>query len=239
MSENYQNSIKKILEEYAIAGVRETNKSETEQSVTYKAEIGNSDRSLIKKMDVKVNEKHERIQIVVYLEKHIPVEKRPAICQLMNDMHKIWLYLRLYLTDDNDLVADYCTNIKKCNDSRYQKVFNDNIRAVFQHTQNVVMEYAEAIEKVLDDTSVSEGGLALERLCLNPFQNMPKTSRFVQKKHTGTGKEEYDRIILGENAVFSTDYSEAQLNNNVLGCGEGVIIGLSQAISRKRRAAAA
>ena len=31
MSENYQNSIKKILEEYAIAGVRETNKSETER----------------------------------------------------------------------------------------------------------------------------------------------------------------------------------------------------------------
>lgn len=219
MSENYQNSIKKILEEYAIAGVRETNKSETEQSVTYKVEIGNSDRSIIKKMDVKVNGEYERIQIVVYLEKHIPVEKRPAICQLMNDMHKRWLYLRLYLTDDNDLAADYCTNIKKCNDSRYQKVFNDNIRAVFQHTQNVVMEYAEAIEKVLDDTSVSEGGLALERLCLNPFQNMLQASRFVQKKHTGTGKEEYDRVILGENAVFSTDCVETQLNNNVLVCG--------------------
>lgn len=219
MRGDYQNSIKKILEEYAVAGVRESNKMESEQLVTYSAEIGNSDLSLIKKMDVKVNGKYEKIQIVVYLEKHIPAEKHSAICQLINDLHNRWLYLRLYLTDDNDLEADYCTVIKKYDDVRYQTVFNDNIRAIFEHTENVVMQYAEAIKKVLEDASVTEGGLTLERLCLNPFQNIPQACCFAQKKHIKTGEEEYDRVILGENAVFSTDCSKTQLNNNVLVCG--------------------
>lgn len=219
MRENYQNSVKKILEEYAVTGVRESNKMESEQLVTYRAEIGNSDRSLVKKMDVKVNGKYEKIQIVVHLEKNIPAEKRPAILQLMNNLHKRWLYLRLYLTDDNDLEADYCTVIKKYDDVRYQTIFNDNIRAMFGYTENVIMEYAVAIEKVLEDTSVSKGGLTPERLCLNPFQNISQACRPAQKKHTKTGEEEYDRVILGENAVFSTDCSETQLNNNILVCG--------------------
>ena len=36
-----------------------------------------------------------------------------------------------------------------------------------------------------------------------------------------------DRLILGENAVYSTNCNETGLNNNILVCGDSVIIGLS------------
>ena len=113
MKEDYQSSIKEIFEEFIGSKVTESKKMVSEQTITYTAYIENSSHTLKRKMDVNVNGKYERIQIVVYLEQDIPKQKHPAVRQMINDMQKEWLYVRLYLTDESDLAADYCMIIKK------------------------------------------------------------------------------------------------------------------------------
>ncbi len=223
MKEDYQSSIKEIFEEFIGSKVTESKKMVSEQTITYTAYIENSSHTLKRKMDVNVNGKYERIQIVVYLEQDIPKQKHPAVRQMINDMQKEWLYVRLYLTDESDLAADYCMIIKKPDYVGYQKMFVENVREMFAHIVNVSMEYAAAVEKALKDEDVLQSGFCRDRVEFNPFRNISWARCSLSDKSTVTGKEnaliEYDRVILGEGAVYSTNCSETQLNNNVLVCG--------------------
>ena len=103
--ENYRKSVKNALCRCSKYTVRESDSSST--GVTYTTKFENKKGTLLRKMDILVNEEQETIRLRMLIEEDISDNMRKDILKCINDLQREWLYGRMSLSGNGDWMADY------------------------------------------------------------------------------------------------------------------------------------
>ncbi len=170
MAGAYQEIVKQVLNQFG--KVSNTEERDKEGFIKYSLSYGNPCHSL--KMNVSVSEKSKIIRIVTCLAEGIPENRHREIYKLINDLQNEWLYMRIYMTNENDLVAEYQMMLYQPKGRESVNGFIENLQSVFRFATNITMNYAECVQNILKQGAVgSKTSLKLSQIRLNPFWEAP------------------------------------------------------------------
>lgn len=142
-------------------------KRDGDGSVQYATEISNTRGMLTKTMDIIVDEKQNSIVMRSCLEKNVPDIMRPKVYEWINEMQNKWYFVRMYLNQEGELMADYKITLKRAEASL---VFQENVIEVVKSVVHVTLQYASAAFKIIHDSKDIGTKLTVKQVNLNPFE---------------------------------------------------------------------
>ena len=118
-------------------------------------------------MDIIVDEKQNSIVMRSCLEKNVPDIMRPKVYEWINEMQNKWYFVRMYLNQEGELMADYKITLKRAEASL---VFQENVIEVVKSVVHVTLQYASAAFKIIHDSNDIGTKLTVKQVNLNPFE---------------------------------------------------------------------
>ncbi|MBO5371605.1 MAG: hypothetical protein J6A75_02685 [Lachnospiraceae bacterium] len=165
---NYRESVKKAIRRCSNYAVRESESSS--EGITYTTKFETKKGTSIRKMDILVNEEQETIRMKMFIEEDIQGFSKAELLKHLNEIQRKWLYGRMYLTCNDEWIADYMAILSWQGESG-RAIFEENAYEIVKMISNIFMNFVEKGEAVLQELKYgTKKNLNQQDFNLNPFE---------------------------------------------------------------------